>query len=79
MPVIVRKDGFSVVIYPDDHEPMHVHVKKAGDEVKVNAMTLELMSIKGSIGNKDVRKAVEIVAQNQALISQKWTEIHDRN
>ena len=76
MPEIAREFGFSIVIYPNDHEPMHVHVKKAGSEVKINAKTLELMSIKGNISNKGVRKAIALVASYQALISKKWKEIH---
>ena len=76
MPTIFRRDGFRIVLYPDDHEPIHVHVKKAGSEVKVNAVTLKLMSIKGAVSNKDVRKAIKMVAENQSLISQKWSELH---
>lgn len=35
MPTVLRKDGFNFVIYPDDHEPMHMHVKQAGKEVVI--------------------------------------------
>ncbi len=32
MPTVLRFDGLSVVIYPNDHRPAHVHVKGAGGE-----------------------------------------------
>jgi hypothetical protein len=32
MPTVFRFDGLSVVIYPNDHRPAHVHVKGAGGE-----------------------------------------------
>jgi hypothetical protein len=36
VPAVLRKDGFNFMIYVDDHEPMHAHVKKAGKEVIIN-------------------------------------------
>ena len=32
MPTVLRFDGLSVVIYPNDHRPAHVHVRGAGSE-----------------------------------------------
>ncbi|MGI8934828.1 MAG: DUF4160 domain-containing protein [Phormidesmis sp.] len=79
MPTVFRQAGFPIVIYPDDHQPIHVHVKKAGSEVKINALTLELMSVKGAMSNKDIRRAVEMVAQEQPLIIEKWSELNGQN
>ncbi|BAU14569.1 hypothetical protein LEP3755_51180 [Leptolyngbya sp. NIES-3755] len=36
MPTILRKDGFRVIIYFDDHLPSHVHVLNADSEVKIS-------------------------------------------
>ncbi|NNC30697.1 DUF4160 domain-containing protein [Longimicrobium terrae] len=30
MPVVLREDGWKFVIYPNDHPPPHVHVRRAG-------------------------------------------------
>lgn len=35
MPKIYEYNGFSFLFYPNDHDPPHVHVKKAGKEIKV--------------------------------------------
>lgn len=32
MPTVLRFDGFSVVVYPADHVPAHVHVFGGGNE-----------------------------------------------
>ena len=32
MPTVLRIDGLSVIIYPNDHRPAHVHVKGAENE-----------------------------------------------
>ncbi len=79
MPTVARQNGFRVVMYPDDHEPIHVHVKKADGEIKVNALTLELILVKGKVSDRDIRKAVEIVAENQQLINQKWGELRGKH
>jgi hypothetical protein len=36
MPTVLRFDGFSVVIYPADHIPAHVHVFGGGNEAVFN-------------------------------------------
>ena len=78
MPTVVRQAGFRIVIYPNDHEPAHVHVLKSGSEVKINALTLSLMSVNGDISNRDIRKAMEMVAQHQQLIIHQWGQWHDK-
>jgi Domain of unknown function (DUF4160) len=35
MPVFFRYHGFRFFIYANEHEPPHVHVEKAGKEIKV--------------------------------------------
>ncbi|MBW4681744.1 MAG: DUF4160 domain-containing protein [Microcoleus vaginatus WJT46-NPBG5] len=36
MPTVLKKDGFSIRIYPNDHLPSHVHVCKAEGEAKIH-------------------------------------------
>jgi hypothetical protein len=36
MPTVLRFDGFSVVVYPADHVPSHVHVFGGGNEAVFN-------------------------------------------
>jgi len=36
MPTVLRVDGFSVVVYPADHIPAHVHVFGGGNEAIFN-------------------------------------------
>lgn len=60
MPTIIRRDGFQVVIWTNDHEPMHVHIFKAGGELAVNlGDSNTAVSVRDNFGmsNKDERKA----------------------
>ena len=75
---IHRASGFRFVIFKDDHEPAHVHVQKDGEVI----VTLigedgnpKVRNVYGT-SNADVRKAVRIVAREQAAMLNRWQEIH---
>lgn len=78
MPTVLKKDGFKVVIYFNDHIPAHVHVFKAGSEIKIDVEQEipTIMEISGDISNKDVTKAYELVKKHQKDLFKRWMEIH---
>ncbi|MGK7947208.1 MAG: DUF4160 domain-containing protein [Microcystaceae cyanobacterium] len=80
MATVLRKDGFSVRIYTNDHLPSHVHVFKAGGEAKINlgdeTQYPNFVTISTDMSNKDARKALELVTQHQLFLLKKWREIH---
>jgi Domain of unknown function (DUF4160) len=79
MPTILKQDGFRIVIYPNDHIP--VHVLKADGEVRIDLgnekITPSLMSVRGKISDKEVIRALSLVAEYQIELLAKWEEIHD--
>jgi Domain of unknown function (DUF4160) len=81
MPQVLRKNGFRVVIYPNDHLPSHVHVFKGSGEVRINLgdedISPTLMTITGQIGDKDVVKALYLVKEHQADLLAQWRKIHE--
>ncbi|WP_017326645.1 DUF4160 domain-containing protein [Synechococcus sp. PCC 7336] len=81
MPTVLRIDGFRVAIYPNDHLPAHVHVIRAGGEVRIDLAEGRnspiLVSVLGSISNKDAIKALKLVTENRLFLLNKWKEIHD--
>ena len=78
MVTVHRAGGFRIAIYLEDHEPAHVHVYGDG-EVKIN-----LLSANGrpqvvdysKMRAGDVRKALRIVTEQQAMLIAKWKEFH---
>jgi hypothetical protein len=36
MPVVFQKDGYTFFFYSNDHEPIHLHVRKGGGEAVFN-------------------------------------------
>ena len=76
MPEIFREQGFKVVIFYDDHEPAHVHVFKGSGQLRVQIKDASLLSVKGDISNKEIKKALKLIEANQATLLKIWNEIH---
>jgi hypothetical protein len=77
MPEIFRAFGLVFVIFPDDHDPPHTHVFCGGEKCKI--------FLKGpTVADKPrctlpparLRKALQLVAENQAILLQEWEKIH---
>jgi hypothetical protein len=78
MVTVHRQGGFRIAIYLEDHEPAHVHVYGDG-EMKINLLSAtgrpEVIDYNGMrVG--DVRKALRIVTDNQAMLIRRWKEFH---
>lgn len=78
MPTVFRQDGFRFVIYLNDHEPAHIHIRKADGEMKVDISSIgDIKVIKFvEMKKKEALKALKIVSQNQQFLLKKWEEIH---
>jgi hypothetical protein len=74
MPKIFEKDGFSFAFYSNDHEPVHVHVVKAGAEAIFDLFQdVELRQSHGFKLN-DLAKAQQLAQEHRQLILDKWHE-----
>lgn len=78
MPTIINKDGFRVIIYPDDHLPPHVHVIKDNEEVKIDLGNNDIPPsiIEVWMNKKSTKKAMQIVMENQDILLKAWGDIH---
>jgi hypothetical protein len=78
MVTVHREAGLRFIIFTDDHEPAHVHVVGDGN-AKIN-----LSGVKGgpelvwNDGFKagDLRKAIRIAGEQQAMMQERWDQIH---
>jgi hypothetical protein len=74
MPTVFEKDGFRFFFYSNDHDPIHIHVRKGGGEaVFVVEGEIELRESIG-LKVKELSKAEELVKENKDLIEEKWNE-----
>lgn len=75
MPKIFEADGFSFFFYMNEHEPVHVHVRKQGKIAKFEIVNGIARPIFGKLSKADVAKAGELATKNSMLIVSKWFEI----
>lgn len=82
MPQIIPSiNGFKFVVYFDDHEPLHVHVKKDEFEVKIDIEGDEAVLMKGEESRRVasnkwyVKQALELVNDNLKTIKLRWEEL----
>jgi Domain of unknown function (DUF4160) len=74
MVTVLRQHGMRFVIYTADHEPPHVHVYGDG-EARIDIVSLSVIT-QGGMSDRDVRRAVDAIEQNQALFLDTWRTIH---
>ena len=78
MVTVFRAQGLRVVIFANDHQPAHVHVFGDG-EAKINLLGVgggpELIWAQG-MSRAEVRRAVRILGEQQALLLTRWRDIH---
>jgi len=76
MPEVFRKFGFVFFFYSNEgHEPMHIHVRKAGGFAKYWIEPIELDFSQG-MKVKELKTAENLIEENLELIKSKWYEIH---
>ncbi len=79
MAVVLRFDGYRVVIYPNDHRPAHVHVKGAGVEaVFVLNCPGGPPSLRESFGFKSVElsRIADRLVGHLATLCDEWRRRH---
>ncbi|HET7233935.1 MAG TPA: DUF4160 domain-containing protein [Longimicrobium sp.] len=75
MPTIFRYGGFRIVINPLDHPPPHVHVLNADGYAVIEIETLVVRRYR-DMRERDVVRAVGIVAEFGDTLLKRWREIH---
>lgn len=81
MPTVLREHGVRFMIFVDDHAPPHVHAFGDG-EAKIEIGrdgSPPVMIYSVEMGIRLQRRVMAAVATNQALLMQKWVEIHGRD
>lgn len=78
-PTVWREGGYAFVINTAEHAPPHVHVLKAGAEVKILIGEINqkpaIMRARG-ISVHEVTAALRMVSNLQAKLLARWREIH---
>lgn len=73
MPTVLRSQGFEVMIFTRDHEPIHVHVKHGGESVIINVEDLTMREV--FMDRRLVRRALDLVENNREFLISEWWRI----
>ncbi len=80
MPTIWRSGGFRFVIWPDDHDPPHVHVVRGNLLAAIINLGMKEKSVSIKVNyrlnRRELALAVQVVAANNAVFTKEWTKIH---
>ena len=78
MVVVHRAHGMRFIIYVNDHEPAHIHVRGDG-EAKValvgSSGDPELLRVTG-MTRADQRRMMREIFDRQAVLLERWKDIH---
>lgn len=72
MPTLLIERGFRVVMYYNDHHPPHVHVKRSGNEARIQLNPIEVMDNYG-YNRQELKTILEIIQQNHQMLLEAWT------
>lgn len=72
-PVVFRTENLKYVIYPQDHQPAHVHVIGPDAEAKFEIKTLKLMTNYG-FNEKTLRKITKYLKERQNSLLEAWND-----
>lgn len=78
---IFRVKGFKVVVFSDDHNPPHVHIRKGDFEVKIDISGEQAKLVSGEensrrAADKKLRKqALKIADDNLKMFLKEWRQI----
>lgn len=78
MVTIYRERGLCSAIYTDDHDPAHVHVIGDG-KAKIDLVSEDgkpQLVHNDGLEAGDLRKALRIVAEQQAMMLERWDDYH---
>ncbi|MBF0493066.1 MAG: DUF4160 domain-containing protein [Deltaproteobacteria bacterium] len=76
MPTLLRKNGFQFFFYANEHEPMHIHVVKAGNFAKIDLNHFGVFQ--NTLSKKELSSALAITKEYEKEFKQKWKHFFKR-
>jgi hypothetical protein len=77
MPTVLRHEGYSFSFHKGDHEPPHVHVRRAGGVAIVdigNGSGEAHLRLHEGLKRHEIRRAVELVEDHRPQLLDAWRQ-----
>ncbi len=78
MPTVLFIFGIRFFFYPNDHEPIHVHIEYQGKAAKIQVMPEIAVIENNGIKAPTIKKALEAVTFYKEDIINEWHKIFDK-
>lgn len=75
-PTMLRTRNLRVVIYPNDHDPPHVHVIAPDAEAKFELSDFECVFSRG-FSMKALKQIRDYLLENKELLVETWCDYHE--
>ncbi|MCY3864194.1 MAG: DUF4160 domain-containing protein [Chloroflexi bacterium] len=72
-----QRHGYDVRMYPDDHDPPHVHVWKGGRQVKIDLETMDVISMSHCFNSREIGQIVNLLREHESLLLSVWERLQD--
>ncbi len=76
MPTLFEIFGLRFFFYSEDHNPIHVHVVKEGNEAKIEILPEVRLVYNHGLKAKDLKRALNLAVEYKEEIINKWHEYH---
>jgi len=77
MPTLFDLFGFKFLFYSNEHNPIHVHVKRGNAKAKFQLFPVLLMENEG-MKPSEIRMAERVIREKQEYIAEKWNEYFNK-
>lgn len=79
MPTVLLIFGIRFFFYPNDHEPIHVHVEYQGKSAKIQVHPEIVVIENNGLKAPTIKKAVEAVAFYQQDLIDAWHKVFSKD
>ncbi len=78
MPTVLFVFGIRFFFYPNDHEPVHIHIEYQGKSAKIRVLPKVEVIENNGIKPQIIKKAVETVIFYKDDIIAAWNDVFDK-
>lgn len=75
MPTVLYVFGIRFFFYPNDHEPIHVHIEYQGKSAKIQVMPEVVVVENNGLKAQTIKKAIDTVVFYKDDIISAWHEV----
>jgi hypothetical protein len=68
-------DGMLVVLYPNDHDPPHLHIIDADFTARIAIAGSRIMTITGGMTSAKRKRIVAWVGKHRAALEERWSDL----